>query len=103
MKHLLIKYTRTSGSHEDWGREVGRFINALDTDPALSGKIAYRCLKHKEGADYYHIVAVADEDTTRTLGERDFFSAYTERVGTVSGGTVEVLPLELVAETAFRA
>jgi|HubBroStandDraft_1064217.scaffolds.fasta_scaffold07451_5 hypothetical protein len=103
VKYFLIKYTFSQGSPEEWHREIARFIAALDGDPALSGKISYRCLKHKQGSDYYHLAAAADEQTVATLGQRDFFTHYTERSDFVSGGTVEVLPLELIAETAFRA
>jgi hypothetical protein len=103
MNHFLIKYTFANGSEEEWHREIDRFIAALDNDPALSGKVAYRSLKHKGGPDYYHLAAAVDEDAARVLGERDFFSRYTERSDAVSGGTVTVLPLELIAETTFRA
>jgi hypothetical protein len=103
MKHFLIKYTFSGGLREEWHAEIDRFIAALDGDPVLGGKIAYRCLKHAQGDDYYHLAAAADEEAVRTLGERDFFSRYTECAEKASGGTVAVLPLELVAETKFRA
>jgi hypothetical protein len=103
MKYFLIKYTFSKGSPEDWQLDIARFIAALDSDPTLSGKISYRCLKHKQGSDYYHFAAAADDRAAAELGERDFFKHYTERSDFVSGGTVEVLPLDLIAETAFRA
>jgi hypothetical protein len=34
MKQFLIKYRRTNGSTEDWHREIGTFIAAIDSDPA---------------------------------------------------------------------
>jgi hypothetical protein len=43
MKQFLIRYRRTEGSPEDWHREIDRFIAAIDADPALKGKIGYRC------------------------------------------------------------
>jgi len=103
VKYFLIKYTFSQGSAEQWHLDIARFIAALDTDPTLSGKISYRCLKHKQGDDYYHFAAAADDQTAAELGGRDFFTRYTERSDFVSGGTVEVVPLELIAETAFRA
>jgi hypothetical protein len=103
VKHFLITYRFTTGSEEEWRREIARFIAALEADPALSGKIAYRCMKSREGPDYYHVAAAVDEQAVKALGEREFFTRYSEQSDFVSGGTVEVVPLEIVAETAFRA
>jgi hypothetical protein len=64
MKHFLIKYRHTTGTTEDWHREIASFIAALDGDPALKGKIGYRCMKGRDGADYYHLATVFD-DTAR--------------------------------------
>jgi hypothetical protein len=36
----------------------------------------------------------------KTLQQRDFFKAYTEKTRAVAGGAVTVSPLEIVAETA---
>lgn len=60
-------------------------------------------MKTTEGSDYYHLAAAVDDEAAKALGERDFFSRYTEMAERVSGGTVEVLPLEIVAETTYRA
>ncbi|GEM_PF-4504120 len=49
---------------------------------------------------YYHFVSAEDERAIKTLGERNFFSSYTKRTEAVAGGEVEVLPLELIAETS---
>jgi hypothetical protein len=103
MKHFLIKYRFTNGSEEEWRGEIARFITALEQDPTLSGRIAYRAMKTKAGPDYYHVAAVVDEETATALGERDFFLQYTQKLDMLSGGTVEVSPLEILAETAFRA
>jgi hypothetical protein len=43
MKQFLIKYRLKSGSEERWHQDIVRFISALDNDPALRGKISYRC------------------------------------------------------------
>jgi len=53
MKQFLIKYRHTTGTTEDWHREIASFIASLDGDPALKGKIGYRCMKGRDGADYY--------------------------------------------------
>ncbi len=39
MKHFMIKYQFANGTPEEWHREIGRFIAALDNDPELKGKI----------------------------------------------------------------
>jgi hypothetical protein len=100
MKQFLIKYRRTEGSTEDWHREIAKFIAAIDADPALRGKVGYRCMKAREGADYFHIATVHDDSGRVALQDRPFFKHYTEQTRKISGGTVEVLPLETVAQTA---
>ena len=103
MKYSMIKYQFKGGSEEEWHREIGRFVAALESDPVLKGKISYRSTKHKGGTDYYHLAAAADEQAVKALEDRDFFSRFKEQTKIASGGAVEVLPLEIIAETGFRA
>jgi hypothetical protein len=101
MKHFLIKYRLSNGTEETWRKDIARFVAGLEADPALSGKISYRATKHREGADYYHLATAADDEAVKALGQSPFFKAYTELTRKVSGGEVEVLPLEVIAETAL--
>jgi hypothetical protein len=100
MKHFLIKYQFKNGTREAWHGQIQAFIQSLDTDPDLKGKISYRCMKERDGLGYYHLAATSDEDATKALQSKDFFKRYTEHTKEVSGGTVEVIPLELIAQTA---
>jgi hypothetical protein len=102
MKHFLIKYRLTNGSEERWHQDIVRFISDLDNDPALSGKISYRCMKGRGGSDYYHLAAAVDDQAIQALQSRDFFSRYTEQTKLAAGGEVEVLPLEIIAESKHR-
>ncbi len=103
MKSFLIKYQFKEGTPEDWHKEIGRFIAALDTDPDLKGKIAYRCMKETNGPGYYHLATPMSDEATAALQSKDFFRPYTEETRRVAGGVVEVVPLEIIAETSFRA
>ena len=100
MKHFMIKYQFTNGTTEEWHREIGRLIAALDNDAELKGKIIYRCLKNRDDSSYYHLAAAADEQAIKTLQARDFFKHYTEKTRQVAGGEVTVTPMELIAQTA---
>ena len=100
MKQFLIKYRLTNGTPDAWHQDVAKFIAALDGDPDLKGRISYRVMKTKDGADYYHIATPADDNAVKTLQQRDFFKAYTEKTRVVAGGDVTVSPLETIAETA---
>lgn len=99
MKHFLIKYRLTNGAREQWHQDIAAFISALDSHPALKGKISYRCMKSREGLDYYHLASAVDDQAIKALQAQDFFKRYTERTKLVAGGVVEVLPLDIVAET----
>ena len=102
MKHFLIKYRLKNAPEAEWHRDIAAFIAALDADPDLREKISYRCMKGRGDADYYHLAAAADDDAIKALQSREFFSRYTERTKHVADGAVEVLPLEIIAETAHR-
>jgi hypothetical protein len=102
MKQFLIKYRLANGASEQWHQDIAGFIAALNADPDLNGKVAYRCLKSRDGVDYYHLASAEDDRAISTLQSREFFKRYTERTKAVSGGTVEVLPLTLIAETKLR-
>jgi hypothetical protein len=104
VKHFLIKYRFQDGSAEAWRAQIERFIAAVEADGALNGRIAYRCMKADNGSnEYYHLAASSDDEASRALQSRDFFKAYTDETKRVSGGTVEVLPLAIIAETSVRA
>jgi stalled ribosome alternative rescue factor ArfA len=103
MKHFLIKYRLKSGSKEEWHQGIARFIATLDSDPALKGKISYRCMKRRDGDDYYHWAAPADDEALKALQGNELFRRYTEKTKLVAADEVEVLPLEIIAETQYRA
>jgi hypothetical protein len=96
----MIKYQFANGPSEEWHREIGRFIAALDNDPELKGKITYRVMKNRDDTSYYHLAAAADDGAIKTLQAKDFFKHYTEKTRQVAGGEVTVTPIELIAETA---
>ncbi len=100
MKRFLIKYRFSAGTREDWHAEIVGFIRALDGDPALKGRISYRCMRVRDSDDYYHLATTADDTAAKELAQRDLFKHYTEETKHASGGTVEVLPLDVIAETA---
>ena len=105
MKPFLIRYKfdPASGPAEDWHRQVAAFISALETDPELKGRINYRCMKVRDGRDYYHLAEPLDDDAPKLLQQRDWFKRYTDETKRAGGGTVEVLPLEVIAETKALA
>ena len=102
MKYFIIKYTFKNGSRDEWHQHMARFIAALERDPAVKDRISYRCMKAKNGSDYYHLAAVADDEAAKDLQGKEFFARYTEQTRQVAGGSVEVLPLDIVAQTEFR-
>jgi hypothetical protein len=99
MKQFMIKYRLQNLSPEAWHRDVADFIAALDSDPALRGKISYRCMKNRDGSDYYHLATAVDDQAVKALHQSAFFSRYTEKTKQAAGGVVDVLPLEIIAET----
>ncbi len=74
-------------------------VKLIGSDPELKGRIGYRCMKVKDGADYYHLAEAADDAAPKLLQQHEFFRRYSEETKRVAGGSVEVLPLETIAET----
>jgi hypothetical protein len=101
MKHFMIKYQFAHGTTDEWHREIGRFIAALDADMELKGKIIYRCMKNRDDSGYCHLASAADDQAVKALQQKDFFKHYTEKTRQVAGGEVVVTPIELIAETAL--
>jgi hypothetical protein len=102
MKYFMIRYRRSQGDEVDWHQHIADFIGQLDNDPAVKGKISYRCLKRRDGSDYFHIAGAVDDQAIKALQGSAFFARYNEATRKVAGGEVEVIPLETIAETAFR-
>jgi hypothetical protein len=100
MKHFMIRYRRKEGDGGEWHQQIATFIAALDADPELRGKITYRCMKARDGADYYHLAAATDEQAIKALQSRAWFSRYTAQTKAAAEGAVEVIPLEIIAETS---
>ena len=101
MKYSIIKYQFANGTTEDWHREVGRFVAALDGDPELKGRINYRVMKNRDDASYFHLAAAADDAAVKTLQSRDFFKVYQAKTREVAAdGNVTVTPIEVIAATA---
>jgi hypothetical protein len=100
MKHFMIKYQFANGTTEEWHREIGRFIAALDGDAELKGKISYRVMKNRDDSGYFHLAAAADDQAVKALQSRDFFKHYTEKTRQVAGGEVAGTPIEVIGETA---
>ena len=103
MKYFLIKYRLTNGTAEDWHAHIARFIAALNEDPELNGRISYRCMKERQGCAYIHLASASDDAAIAALQRKDFFRPYTDETRRVAGGEVEVVPLEIIAETTSAA
>ncbi|EJN13214.1 hypothetical protein PMI42_03457 [Bradyrhizobium sp. YR681] len=100
MKHFMIRYEFRNGSTEEWHREIGRFIKAIDNDPELKGRLSYRCLKNRDDGQYFHLASVTDDAAQKTLQSREFFRQYQEMTRKVAGGEVTVTPIEMIDATA---
>ena len=100
MKHFMIRYRFKEGSAADWHRAIAAFIAGIDGNPALKGKIHYRVMNVRGSDQYYHLAAAADDQAIQALQSQDFFKGYNAETRRVAGGEVEVVPLDIIGETA---
>jgi len=100
MKQFLIRYRRTTATAETWHEDIKRFIAQIEADPELRGQISYRCMKVRDSDEYMHLATPTDDAAVKALQSRDWFKRYNEQTRAAAGGSVEVLPLEIIAETA---
>jgi len=49
-----------------------------------------------------HIATAVDDQAVKTLQQSAFFSSYAEKTRKVAAGAVDVVPLEIVAETKSK-
>ena len=84
MKQFLIKYRRTNGSTEDWHREIGTFIAAIDSDPALKGKVSMLT----EMADSVGLVMLANGDDPAEVTDETYGRAIDRVQAAVDSGQV---------------
>ena len=103
MKHFLIKYRFRVGSPTEWREHIAAFISHLDDDPDLRGKISYRCMKERDGDDYYHLASTADDAAAAALQDKEFFKLYSAQTRRVAGGELSATPLEIIGQTIHKA
>lgn len=101
VKQFLITYRLKDGMEQQRQADIATFIAAIDGDPELRGRVSYSCMKKRGGNEYYHIATVADDTAREALQSRDFFARYTESTDAAAIGEVDVLPLEIIAETSM--
>jgi hypothetical protein len=101
MKRFLIRYTFSldDDSVDEWHEHVAAFIAEIENDPELTGRLSYRCLKIRDGREYLHLAEPTDDEAIAVLQGREYFKRYTEESKRVGGGSIEVSPLETIAET----
>ena len=102
MKRSVIAYVFKVGSRDEWHSKVAAFIAALDSEPDLKGRIAYRCLKERDSDRYYHLASAVDDEAVRALQAKPFFREYQAETRRVGGGEVQVIGLDEIAGTKFR-
>lgn len=102
MPQSIIAYTFKTGSEDEWRSSITTMVGQMNADPDLKGRIAYRVLKERAGQRYWHIASAVDDAALKALQGKDFFRDYQAATRAASGGTVEVIATETVAETAFR-
>jgi quinol monooxygenase YgiN len=102
MPQSIIAYTFKTGSEEAWRRRIATMIGEMNADPDLTGRIAYRVLKERNGQRYWHVASAVDDDALKALQGKDYFRSYQAATREAAAGTLEVIGTETVAETTFR-
>ena len=101
MIYSLIEY-RIKEPSETWEREVLAFIQAIDGDPSLRGRISYRCLKQQDGVSFCHLAAASDESAVEELKRKPFFKPYSERLRAVAESGPKFTKLAVIGGTAIQ-
>ena len=101
MIYSLIRYSIGEPSAE-WKSEVLGFIQAIDRDASLRGRVSYRCLKESDGVSFCHIAAAVDESAVEDLKKKPFFKPYSARLRVVAGGEPQFTKLQIVGGTEIQ-
>ena len=101
MIYSLIQYKLKEPS-KAWEREVLAFIQEIDCDPSLRGRVSYRCLKQQDGVSFCHLAAAVDDNAIDDLKRRPFFKPYSERLRAVAANGPEFTKLDVVGGTQVQ-
>jgi hypothetical protein len=96
---ILIQYDY-DGDEGSWMAAVEEFVGAVDADPALRGKFAYRFNIAADGVGRVHVGRWDGEETLAHLQSQDFFKRFAAKVGEFAGGAQNATRLRLAAGTA---
>ncbi len=99
MYGILIKYDY-DGDEGQWMKAVEEFVAAVDADPALRGKFAYRVNIAADGVGRVHVGSWDGVETLAHLQAQDFFKRFAAKVGEFAGGAPSATRLRLAVETA---
>ncbi|HVY20583.1 MAG TPA: hypothetical protein VHA70_10965 [Bauldia sp.] len=102
MPQSIIVYTFKTGPRDEWRRQITAMVAEMNGDPDLKGRISYRVLKERNGDRYWHVASAVDDAALKALQSKDYFRRYQAATREISGGTVEVIGTETMAETDFR-
>ena len=78
------------------------FIEAIDLDPSLRGRISYRSFKGADGVSFYHMTAAEDAGAIAELREKPFFKQYAARMREVAQGGPEFTQMQLIGGTKIQ-
>ena len=101
MIYSLIRYT-VEAPNEEWEREVLAFIQAIDGEASLRGRLSYRCLKESDGVSFCHIAAAVDDSAVEDLKKKPFFKPYSAKLRAVAWRGPEFTKLEVVGGTEIQ-
>jgi hypothetical protein len=99
--YSLIEY-RIKEPSKTWESEVVPFIEAIDGDPSLRGRISYRCLKQQDGVSFCHFAAASDESAVEELKRKPFFKPYSERLRAVAESGPKFTKVAVIGGTAVQ-
>ena len=101
MVYSLIRYT-VKAPTDEWEREVLAFIQAIDREPSLCGRVSYRCFRQADGVSYCHVAAAVDDSAVDDLKQKPFFKPYSARLRAVAESGPDFTKLQAVGGTEIQ-
>ena len=98
MHGISIRY-RYDGDEATWRAAIDGFVDAINRDPDIGGKISYAVSVAKDGVTRVHAGRWDSEETVKTLQSRDYFKTFAQAVRQFGGDSLSALQVSLYRET----
>ncbi len=98
MRSITMRY-EYSGPEDEWRAVVGAFIETIDADADVAGKLTCQVAVADDGKSRIHLGRWSSQETLRTMQLREYFARFSDGLRRLIGGQPSNTSTEVVMKT----